>query len=41
VALLLGERGFTAFALVGGFDAWRDAGYPLEPLPASAEVNGA
>jgi rhodanese-related sulfurtransferase len=32
VALQLREQGFTeAYALLGGFDAWRSAGYPVEP----------
>jgi hypothetical protein len=32
VALQLREQGFTeAHALLGGLDAWRSAGYPVEP----------
>jgi hypothetical protein len=27
---MLGERGFDAHPLSGGFDAWRDAGMTLE-----------
>ncbi|MDR3635684.1 MAG: rhodanese-like domain-containing protein [Isosphaeraceae bacterium] len=30
VALWLRERGYQAYALTGGFDAWRDAGLPLD-----------
>jgi rhodanese-related sulfurtransferase len=33
VALQLRERGFTeAYALLGGFDAWQSAGFPVEPM---------
>jgi rhodanese-related sulfurtransferase len=32
VALLLQERGYRTAALVGGFNAWRDAGLPLTPI---------
>ncbi len=32
VAVLLGRLGFaSAFALAGGFEAWREAGLPVEP----------
>jgi rhodanese-related sulfurtransferase len=32
VAQILLERGWpAAYPLVGGLDAWRDAGYPIEP----------
>jgi len=31
VAQTLNEQGFNARALVGGFDAWKDADMPLEP----------
>jgi rhodanese-related sulfurtransferase len=31
VAQALKRRGVRAYALAGGFDAWKDAGYPLEP----------
>jgi len=32
VARILGENGWTeAHPLLGGFDAWRQAGYPVEP----------
>ena len=27
------ERGFNAFAIVGGLAAWRRAGQPLESVP--------
>jgi len=30
VAHFLNEQGYHAFALTGGFDAWKVAGYPLE-----------
>jgi rhodanese-related sulfurtransferase len=30
VARFLDERGYHASALIGGFDAWKNAGYPLE-----------
>jgi rhodanese-related sulfurtransferase len=30
VARFLNERGYRAAALTGGFDAWKNAGYPLE-----------
>jgi rhodanese-related sulfurtransferase len=33
VALLLREKGFNAFILVGGLAAWRKAGQPVEPVP--------
>jgi rhodanese-related sulfurtransferase len=42
VALQLRERGFTeAYALLGGFDAWQSAGFPVEPMvsPAREENN--
>ena len=32
MAVLLGRVGFTSvFALAGGFDAWKEAGLPVEP----------
>ena len=31
MALLLRERGYQAWALNGGFQAWAEAGYPLQP----------
>jgi len=31
------ERGLDAYALEGGFDAWRRAGRPLEPKPGPGE----
>jgi len=37
VALYLIEHGFRAWALKGGFAAWRDAGLPLAPVGAIAE----
>jgi rhodanese-related sulfurtransferase len=36
VALLLDEQGYRARALTGGYDGWREAGLPLEPLAAVA-----
>ena len=33
VAQALRERGFDARFLAGGFEAWRDAGLPLQPRP--------
>jgi rhodanese-related sulfurtransferase len=30
---MLRERGFNAFAIVGGLAAWRKAGQPLESVP--------
>jgi rhodanese-related sulfurtransferase len=30
VAQFLEEQGYHAFALTGGFDAWKAAGYPLD-----------
>ena len=30
MALFLREHGFKASALTGGYEAWRDAGYPIE-----------
>jgi rhodanese-related sulfurtransferase len=32
VALWLQELGYRAAALVGGFDAWKNAGLPLVPV---------
>jgi rhodanese-related sulfurtransferase len=32
VALFLKQHGYPASALTGGFDAWKAAGYPLEPV---------
>ncbi len=31
MAQFLREQGYRAHALKGGYMAWRDAGYPLEP----------
>jgi rhodanese-related sulfurtransferase len=36
VALFLGERGYRAAALRGGFGGWRDAGLPLVPVAGGA-----
>jgi rhodanese-related sulfurtransferase len=33
VAQFLNEHGYHASALTGGFDAWKNAGYPLEAMP--------
>jgi len=30
VARFLNDKGYRAAALIGGFDAWKKAGYPLE-----------
>ena len=30
-AAFLREKGYTAAALAGGFEAWEEAGYPTEP----------
>ena len=32
MALELRKVGYEAYALLGGYDAWRDAGLPVEPL---------
>jgi len=32
VAFSLRDKGLQASALVGGYHAWRDAGYPLTPV---------
>jgi len=38
VAQELADRGFTdVHPLVGGFDAWLDAGYPVEPKGVPTE----
>lgn len=29
MALFLGEQGYRARALAGGYDGWREAGFPL------------
>jgi 3-mercaptopyruvate sulfurtransferase SseA len=31
VAQFLREEGYEAYALKGGYQAWKTAGYPLEP----------
>ncbi|HTC56356.1 MAG TPA: hypothetical protein VK706_08105 [Candidatus Sulfotelmatobacter sp.] len=33
MALLLREKGFNTFVIVGGLTAWRKAGEPLESVP--------
>jgi rhodanese-related sulfurtransferase len=33
VALMLREKGFNAFVIMGGLAAWRKAGFDLEPVP--------
>ena len=33
VALMMRDRGFCAFVIVGGIAAWRKAGYSLEAVP--------
>jgi rhodanese-related sulfurtransferase len=38
VARLLRQQGFRAFVISGGFAAWRRAGQPIEPVPASDMV---
>jgi rhodanese-related sulfurtransferase len=30
LAQKLQERGYKAYALQGGFDGWKDAGYPVD-----------
>ena len=40
MALRLRELGTAnAFALTGGLDAWKEAGYPVEPLRSGAAQN--
>lgn len=39
MALLLRERGYKAWALNGGFQAWAGAGYPLQPKKAEIETS--
>jgi rhodanese-related sulfurtransferase len=38
VALELRKVGHEAYALVGGYDAWRDAGLPVQPMDGSAHA---
>lgn len=38
MALFLRDQGYEAFALQGGYAAWRDAGYPLEPKKVEAKT---
>jgi rhodanese-related sulfurtransferase len=33
VALLLRQKGFNAFVIVGGLAAWRKAGHEVETVP--------
>jgi|GEM_PF-3082152 len=35
MAEFLNEKGFTAYALKGGFEEWRDSALPIEPINAS------
>ena len=35
MARILNEEGFHAEALRGGFEAWEQAGYPVEPKRAA------
>lgn len=30
----LREKGITAYAIEGGYEEWRDSGYPIEPIKA-------
>jgi rhodanese-related sulfurtransferase len=39
VAHLLRQQGFSAFVIDGGLAAWRRAGNPLEPVPATDLVH--
>jgi 3-mercaptopyruvate sulfurtransferase SseA len=41
VALLLQKHGRRAAVLVGGYQAWRDAGLPLTPLQRPREPSQA
>lgn len=34
MATFLKEKGFTAYALKGGFEEWRDSALPIEPINA-------
>jgi len=34
VAHLLREQNFDAYVIVGGLDAWKKAGLPLEQVPS-------
>ncbi|MFN2588687.1 MAG: hypothetical protein ABR613_11295 [Actinomycetota bacterium] len=34
MALLLRDNGYRAWALTGGYAAWRDAGYPIDSKAA-------
>ena len=33
MAHILRQNGFDAHVVVGGFNAWQRAGYPVEPVP--------
>jgi len=35
VAHILREKGYNAYVISGGLDAWRKAGGPLESVPAN------
>ncbi|MDD3012308.1 MAG: rhodanese-like domain-containing protein [Candidatus Gastranaerophilales bacterium] len=35
MADFLREKGFTAYALKGGYEEWRDSALPIEPINAS------
>jgi 3-mercaptopyruvate sulfurtransferase SseA len=42
VALILRRRGIERVRpLAGGFHAWRDLGYPVQPLPRAVAVAAA
>ena len=38
MASFLREKGFQAWALKGGFQGWRDAGYPVESKRAEVST---
>ena len=40
MASYLNEKGYQAKALVGGYDAWVEAGYDTEPKDDSAAGSG-
>jgi len=37
VALFLRKQGYEAFALRGGYQAWKEAGYPVQPKEAELD----
>ncbi len=39
MALFLRERGYKAWALKGGFQAWVEAGFPLQAKKAEIETS--